>query len=152
MQHSLTFDTTVDSGDDVALAVAYAYGYESVEDLLTEGLVEIDEEDDVPPATASAPNGWTKPKMVRYVGALKPAARKILKVIAQEAPEVTIEHVQQAADLEAYKYAGSMSSFGFAANNTRGVKERPFNKVGKSYQMDPKIARLALDALLEYSS
>ena len=34
MQISITFDPQHDAAEDVALAIAYAYGYETVEDLL----------------------------------------------------------------------------------------------------------------------
>lgn len=44
MQQSITFDTQVDEGLDVALAVAYAYGYDSVEELIA--AAEEDDTDD----------------------------------------------------------------------------------------------------------
>lgn len=149
MQYSITFDPSVDMGEEVALAVAYAFGYETVEDLVTGTPAEEEDLDDSPPATATTPYGWSKPKMRRYATALKPTARKVLRAIAENAPEVSLEDTQAAAGLEAYQYAGSMSSFGFAARNTKGVKEKPFTKVGKTYQMDPSVAQLALGALDE---
>ena len=84
MQCSITFDPTVDSANDVALAVAYAYGYDNIEDLVTGAPTEEEDVDETPAATAATPNGWSKPKMRRYVTALKPTARKILRAIARE--------------------------------------------------------------------
>lgn len=43
MQQSITFDTQVDDGLDVALAIAYAYGYDSVEELLAASAEEAEE-------------------------------------------------------------------------------------------------------------
>lgn len=149
MQCSITFDPATDSAEDVALAVAYAFGYETVEDLVTGAPTEEEDVDDTPPATAATASGWNKPKMRRYVTALKPTARKILRAIAVKAPEATVPDTQAAAGLEAYQYAGSMSSFGFAARNTRGVKEKPFTKVGQAYEMNPTVAKLAIEALDE---
>lgn len=154
MQIAVTFDPEHDAAGDVALAVAYAFGYETVEDLLEQAgdleleLVEEDEPES-PPATASTVQGWTKPKMKRYITALRPTARKILRAIAEGAPEVSLEQAQQAAGLDAYKYAGAMSSFGFAARNTRGVKEKPFTKDGKSYRMHPPVAEVVIAAMDE---
>jgi hypothetical protein len=147
MQHSITFDTAVDAAEEVALAVAYAFGYETVEDLITATPTEEEDVDETPPATAATLSGWSRPKMRRYVSALKPTARKILRAIAENAPEVSLEDTQAAAGLEAYQYAGSMSSFGFAVRNTKGVREKPFTKVDKTYQMDTAVAQIALSAL-----
>lgn len=147
MKQSIEFDTVEDEAVDVALAVAWAYGYSSVEELVdAEG--ETADVDNGPTVT-SFPGGWSKPKMRRYVAALQPNAKKVLGVIAQHAPEVDVETVQDESALEGYVYAGSMSSFGFAAKNTHGVKEKPFVKVGKSYEMHESIAQLVLSVLDE---
>ncbi|MGY1825957.1 hypothetical protein [Blastococcus sp. SYSU DS0541] len=151
MQIAITFDPERDAAEDVALALAYAYGYETVEDLLqgTDEFELVDDEPESPPATAGTVHGWTKPKMKRYVSALRPTARKILRAIAEGAPEVSLEQAQEAAGLDAYKYAGAMSSFGFAARNTRGVKEKPFTKDGKTYLIQPAVADVVLAAMDE---
>jgi hypothetical protein len=46
VQQSITFDTQVDDGLDVALAVAYAYGYDSVEELLAASAEEAEDADE----------------------------------------------------------------------------------------------------------
>jgi hypothetical protein len=146
MKCSIEFDPSEDTPYDVALAVAYAFGFDSVEELVE---VEVDESapEEEGPAPTSYLGGWTKSKMRRYVVALKPNARKVLRVIAENAPEVDVETVQEGSGLDGYIYAGSMSSFGFAARNTHGVKDKPFVKVGKSYQMDVHIAHLVISVL-----
>lgn len=152
MQISIAFDPAVDRRQDIALSVARAFGLDTIDDLLApseEDDGEAAEEAAAPPATATNPKGWTNSKMRRYVAELAPTALKVLRAIAEGAPEVGIEQVQAAAGLEAYQYAGSMSSFGFAARNTHGVKEKPFVKVDKIYQMDPAVAQIALTALTE---
>lgn len=147
MQVTVTFDPAEDESEAVALQVAYAYGLESVEDL-TNGLSDDEtSEVEVPVATAANPKGWSPAKMRRYVTALKPTARTVLRAIADGAPEASLEDVQKASGLEAYQYAGSMSSFGFAARNTRGVKEKPFVKADKAYVMDEAVAQIAIEAL-----
>lgn len=103
----------------------------------------------VVPANANYPGGWTKPKMRRYVTALTPNAKKVLRVIAENAPVVDVETAQLGSGLDGYIYAGSMSSFGFAARNTHGVKEKPFVKVAKKYEMDAALAALAISVLDE---
>lgn len=147
MIQSIEFNVTEDDAVDVATAVAWAYGYASVDELV-EASSEEAEVDDGPVATY-LPNGWSKPKMRRYVAALTGNARTVLRVIASHAPEVDVETVQNDSGLQGYIYAGSMSSFGFAARNTRGVKDKPFVKVAKRYEMDRAIADLVLSVLDE---
>ena len=145
---SIEFNTAEDEAVDVALAVAWAYGYSSVEELVdAEG--EVVEVDDGLAVATSFPGGWSKPKMRRYVAALQPNARNILGVIAKNAPKVDVETVQIQSGLDGYIYAGSMSSFGFAAKNTHGVKDKPFIKYGKRYEMDKAIADLVVAVLAE---
>lgn len=149
MNISITFDPSVDSSQDVLLSLAHAYGHESIDDLVTADLGDLEaiDEDLAPTAPAQSANGWTPSKMRRYAKSLAPTARTVLRVIAEGAPEVSVEDVQAASGLETYQYAGSMSSFGFAARNTHGVKDKPFEKVGKTYQMNEVIAEIAIDAL-----
>jgi hypothetical protein len=153
MQQSVTFDTEVDDAGAVALAVAYAYGYDSIEELVettidddTEGAVG---EADTVPNGSTYPGGWSTPKMRRYIKALKPTAQKVLRAIAESAPNADVQVVQDASGIHGYQYAGSMSSFGFAARNTHGVKTKPFEKVGSTYEMDPQLAKLTLAVLGE---
>ncbi|OZE37235.1 hypothetical protein CH259_10010 [Rhodococcus sp. 05-2254-4] len=128
----------------VALQLAWSYGFVSVDDLLTADEDEdTEEEDDV----AADLSGWTAPKMRRYVTQLKPTARKVLRAIADEAPEATVESVQNSTGLEPSSFAGSMSSFGFAVKNTRGVRDKPFSKNGHLYNMTLPIADLVLNTL-----
>jgi hypothetical protein len=47
VQQSITFDTQVDDGLDVATAVAYAYGYESVEELVAASAEDDADDEDV---------------------------------------------------------------------------------------------------------
>jgi hypothetical protein len=47
VQQSITFDTQVDDGLDVALAVAYAYGYDSIEELVASSAEEDADDEDV---------------------------------------------------------------------------------------------------------
>lgn len=147
MNISITFNPAVDSSHDIALRLAYAYGYESIGDLVAADPEDDPEAAEVPTGTALSANGWTASKMRRYIKALKPTARAVLRVIAENAPEVSIEDVQAAAGLQTYQYAGSMSSFGFAARNTHGVKEKPFEKIGKAYHMNEAVAEIAITAL-----
>lgn len=150
MKQSIEFDTAEDAAVDVALAVAWAYGYSSVEELVdAEGEAADADDEEGPAAPTTVPGGWTKPKMVRYVSALQPNARSVLGVIAAHAPEVDVDTVQAESGLDGYVYAGSMSSFGFAAKNTHGVKEKPFSKYGKRYEMDKAVADLVLTVLAE---
>lgn len=148
MNQSITFDIETDQAHDVALAVAYAFGLDSLEDLLAEV-----EEDHFDMATGDSseeptyPDGWKAAKMKRYIKALKPNAKEVLKVIATHTPSAPIATVQAESGLEGYVYAGSMSSFGFAARNTHGVKDKPFTKVGKTYEMDPGVAKLVLEVV-----
>lgn len=147
MKHSIEFDPSEDAAYDVALAVAFAFGYDSVEQLMEDEVDEVEAAE--PHAPTNYPGGWTRPKMRRYVAALTPNAKKVLQVIAANAPVVNVETVQQGSGLDGYIYAGSMSSFGFAARNTHGVKDKPFVKVGKTYEMDGVIAELAKSVLDE---
>lgn len=154
MQQSITFNTDEDVVGDVLMAIAYAYGYDAVEDALEEAQVEAAEEDEAEeedeataPAMTSRPFGWTGAKMRRYVTALQPTARTVLRAIAEGAPSITVDDAQAAAGLPAQVYGGAMSSFGFAARNVRGVASKPFTKVGRTYQIDPAVAQVAIEAL-----
>lgn len=148
MQQSILFNTDEDVVSDVLVAVAYAYGYDTVEDALEEAEVEEEEQDEAGGAiTEHRPYGWSPAKMRRYITALQPTARRVLRAIAEGAPSVAVDDAQAAAGLDAQVYGGAMSSFGFAARNVRGVSAKPFTRVGRSYQIDPAVARVALDAL-----
>jgi len=152
MQQSLIFDTEVDDCAVVALAVAYAYGYDSLEQVVeASGAGEEGEfeEGEAQVAGTLYPAGWSVPKMRRYVKALKPTAQRVLRAIAENAPEADVDAVQEASGIDGYQYAGSMSSFGFAARNTWGVKDKPFAKVGRKYEMSVEVAKLALTVLDE---
>ncbi|MGI8528361.1 MAG: hypothetical protein ACR2KO_02680 [Geodermatophilaceae bacterium] len=67
----------------------------------------------------------------------------------RERPEISVDDTRAEVGLEDYEYAGTMSSFGFAARKTRGVQSRPFDKVKRVYQINTEIAKLALSALDE---
>lgn len=148
MQQSITFNTDEDVVSDVLVAIAFAYGYDSVEDAVEQAEVEAaeEEQEDVPGLEAR-PFGWSAAKMRRYVTALQPTARTVLRAIAEGAPSITVDDAQAAAGLPAQVYGGAMSSFGFAARNVRGVSQKPFTKVGRTYQIDPAVAAIALGAL-----
>lgn len=153
MQQSITFDTTLDDPAEVLLAAAWAYGYDSVLEALEEGgYDENDDEDAEAVPRSAAPYGWSRAKMRRYVSVLQPTARLVLRAIAERAPQATMEQVQGAVGLEGSAFAGSMSSFGFAARNTRGVREKPFSRSGETYFMDRSVAEVALAALDELNS
>lgn len=145
MNVSLGFDPEVDDPHAVALQLAYAFGYDSMEDLLADSEAEDPDGD----GEMEDLDGWTPGKMKRYVLQLKPTARKVLRAIAESAPEATMEAVQAVAGLESAQFAGSMSSFGFAVNNTRGVYEKPFTKSGQIYSMTAPVATLVLQVLDE---
>lgn len=151
MRYTVTFSPDEDNPHDVLLGVSAVYGYASIQDLLDQE-PEVDEQLSPEPARSapsSAPGGWTVSKMRRYAVALQPNAQRILRVIAENAPEITVEDTQTEIGLEDYQYAGTMSSFGFAARKTRGVQSRPFDKVKHTYQINSEIAKLALAALDE---
>jgi hypothetical protein len=145
MNHSVTFDPMTDDVNDILLAVAWAYGYADVTDALE---AEADVEDETEEAVTK-PFGWTTPKMRRYVAALMPTAQKVLRAIAEGAPTISVDDAQEASGLKGFEYGGAMSSFGFAARNVRGVKSKPFVKVGRQYQIDPAIAKIVLEVLDE---
>lgn len=143
---TISFDPDVDRSNMVALQLAWSYGLDTVEDLLADDEDEdIEKESDTPPDLEF----WTASKMRKYVTQLKPTARKVLRAIADQAPEATVESVQSSTGLEPSSFAGSMSSFGFAVKNTRGVREKPFTKNGHLYSMTLPIADLVLDTLDE---
>jgi hypothetical protein len=142
MQLTVTFDPYQDEMTDVLNVVASTYGYTDVEQALGHDAEEDDEAADTP-----VWGGWTARKMTRYVSALQPHAQMVLRVIAENAPHIAVADVQDAVTLGGPQYGGAMSSFGHAANNTRGVGDKPFAKVGLTYQINPEVAKLALDAL-----
>jgi hypothetical protein len=145
MQQSITFDTTKDTIDEVAEAIAYAYGYNSMQEALDDvGSVDSGAESTI---DATYPGGWTRSKMTRYVRALQPTAQAVLRAIAEGAPAAEADAVQEAAGVDGFVFAGSMSSFGFAVRNTRGVGEKPFRKVQRTYEMDNTVAALAIETL-----
>lgn len=150
MQQSITFNTDEDVVSDVLAAVASAFGHDTVAAALEEAEVEAAEEEDderVGSGAYARPFGWSAARMRRYLAALQPTARTVLRAIAQGAPSITVDDAQAAAGLPAQVYGGAMSSFGFAARNVRGVTSKPFTKVGRTYQIDPGVARVAIDAL-----
>lgn len=151
MNYTITFSPDVDSAHDVLLGISQMYGYASLEELLEQEpeVYEPEVQEEPVRAASTAPGGWTMPKMRRYTQALKPNAQRILRVIAENAPEISVDDTQVGVGLEAYEYAGTMSSFGFAARNTYGVRDRPFAKSRRIYQINPEIAKLALAALDE---
>jgi hypothetical protein len=114
-------------------------------------------EADAEPGPAPVENGsgythghttWSLPKMKRYVEALKPNGRQVLRAIVDLGPgPVTVDKVQAKVGLTKAHYAGAMSTFGFAARNMRGVHERPFTLSGRTYYIAPLIAALADEAL-----
>ncbi|MGU3438240.1 hypothetical protein ACNHUS_35175 [Actinomycetes bacterium M1A6_2h] len=143
---TISFDPDVDRPNDVALQLAWSYGFNTVDELLAgDEDEEFEEEGDTPPDL----EGWTASKMRKYVTQLKPTARKVLRAIADQAPEATVESVQSSTGLEPSSFAGSMSSFGFAVKNTRGVRVKPFSKNGHLYSMTVPIADLVLETLDE---
>lgn len=148
MNYAVSFNPDEEELSDVLAAVSWIYGYASVEEAVADAVAE-DAVEAAEPRQAAAPGGWTLQKMRRYVLVLQPNAQQVLGIVAHHAPEITVEETQRLVGLDAGVYAGSMSSFGFAARKTRGVKSRPFEKVRRSYQMNPEIAKLALEALDE---
>ncbi|OUS97292.1 hypothetical protein [Rhodococcus sp. NCIMB 12038] len=143
MQITVSFDPEVDYAEDVAERVAWAYGYQSVEDLLPSE----DGDDGDGNGDSGGLDGWTATKMKKFALALKPTARKVLRAIAEGAPETTVESIQSTTGLEPSAFAGSMSSFGYAVNNTRGVRDKPYTKNGQVYSMTAPIAELVLRVL-----
>jgi hypothetical protein len=151
MQQTVSYDPDSDSPAAVALAVAWSFGLDTVEDLalLAESETEDGNESSATAQKAEAPQAWKLPKMRRYVKALQPRAREVLGAIAEAAPAVPITSVQRAVGLDGSGFAGTMSSFGFAARNTRGVHERPFTKYQGKYHIDEYVAKQALAVLDE---
>lgn len=151
MKYTVTFRLDEDNPHDVLLGISAIYGYDSIQDLLDQE-PEVDElplGQDASRSAAPAPGGWTLSKMRRYATALQPNAQRILRVVAENAPEISVDDTRAEVGLEDYEYAGTMSSFGFAARKTRGVQSRPFDKVKRVYQINTEIAKLALSALDE---
>lgn len=128
----------------MAQQVAWAFGLNSAEDLIES--LEGGGDDSVAEDPGDL-EGWSSSKMNKYVFRLKPTARKVLRAIAEGAPETTVEHVQASTGLEPAAFAGSMSSFGFAVNNTRGVQTKPFSKSGQTYSMSLPLANLVIQTL-----
>jgi len=150
VKYTVTFRLDEDNPHDVLLGISAIYGYDSIQDLL----------DQEPERRVTVRTGrqskrrtsawWMDTsKMRRYATALQPNAQRILRIVAENAPEISVDDTRAEVGLEDYEYAGTMSSFGFAARKTRGVQSRPFDKVKRVYQINTEIAKLALSALDE---
>ena len=150
MQHSIAWSVVEDPPADVVLAVAYSYGYNDIEHMLRDMK---DDDEDEPAVVPHYPNGWTKPKLQRYMLALKPNAAKACVFIAQQVmdgeQQVPSSAVQDFVGLYGQQYAGSMASCGFAARNTRGVSSPPWTKDGTFYALPLALAELLVEVCTE---
>lgn len=91
--------------------------------------------------------GFTPARMKGYVQKLSETGRQVLRYMAQHAPQVELAEIQKHFDLPPRKWAGTMTTFGFAARETRGVDRLPFVRDRKHYTIDERVAKMALDAL-----
>jgi hypothetical protein len=92
---------------------------------------------------------WTPELAERLVSEVSPKARKVLRHLAQGAPEVAFKQLQHALKVDGVALGGIMASFGFAER--RGIP-RPYrvDHVRRVYYMDHEVADLVLDALREF--
>jgi hypothetical protein len=89
---------------------------------------------------------WSPALMGQLVERISGKARDALRVMAEGAPEVSFEQVQDALGVDGLGLGGVLASFGFAE---RAGLPRPYkvDKSARRYFMDEKVAQLALDAL-----
>ena len=102
--------------------------------------------------TEGLPNGWTRKRLRKYLLNVTETGLKALRVIADEAPKTTFDHVQKEMGFDSpSKYGGMMSTFGHAVNATPGVTDRPFfiDYGTRTYQMDEALAALTIELLDE---
>lgn len=95
-----------------------------------------------------ASNEWTPAKAERLVRRVTQGARLALWHIAEHAPEISFEDLQERMNISGVQLGGILASFGFAEN--AGLP-RPFrtDKRGRRYLLDPAIADLFIDAIRE---
>ncbi|HST49063.1 hypothetical protein [Jatrophihabitans sp.] len=147
MHVSISVDPEADDPAVVGLQIARVFGFDTIEDFAA-AAAEVEEEEPEEEAIelpTSYPAGWNKAKMRRYMRAMRNTAAKATAVIAANAPAVEASVVQEAVGMSGPEYAGSMASAGFAARNTRGVTDKPWEKRGSTYTIDPTLAKLVLE-------
>jgi hypothetical protein len=94
----------------------------------------------------SSASDWSVELMEALVRRISPRAREVLWHIADSAPSISFEELQDELKIDGVKLGGVLASFGFAE---RAGIPRPYtaNRTTRQYEMDPDVARLALDAL-----
>ena len=95
---------------------------------------------------ATADGAITPELADRIVRGVKPDARRVLRFIAENAPEVSWDAVQQHMKMSGVRIGGVMASFGFAEK--RGLP-RPYvnDPEQRVYKISPKTASSMLDAI-----
>lgn len=138
---TLAFDPKVDDYESVVSVVNVAFGNRPSE---------ADPEGDA--GEADLPDGWTRKRLRKYLLYVTETGLNAIRVIAEEAPKTTFDHVQKKMGYtDPSKYGGMMSTFGHAVNSTPGVTERPFfiNYSTRTYEMDEALAALTIELLDE---
>jgi hypothetical protein len=146
----LTIDPEVDEYEDIVDLVDFLYGRkvedEDDEDELAES--EAVETTEASPATTTNPiEGFTPARMRRYVANLTPEGKQALRYIAEHGPSVEMDDVQAHLGFTPRMYAGRMSTFGHAITRSKGVTRMPFDRHYRTYSIDLRVAKMAIEAL-----
>lgn len=146
----LIIDPEVDEYDDVLELLDVLYGRAVEEDDEGEDEETVDTASSSGPAKTTAPiEGFTPRRMRAYLSNLTVDGAKALRFMAENAPTIEMDDVQKAVggNLNPRQYAGTMSTFGHAKRVTKGVDRMPFDRHYRTYSMDERVAKMALDAL-----
>jgi hypothetical protein len=139
---TLTIDPEVDDYNHVLALIDMLYA--TAEE---ESEPEDDEAEAVEADSSTPIDGFTPARMRRYVSVLTTDGRKALRCMAENAPTIEMDVVQDAVGLHGQTYAGKMSTFGHAIRATKGVKRAPFTKHYRVYSINKQVAAMALEAL-----
>lgn len=141
----IVIDSEVDEYEHALELVDALFGRTAAED------DETDEEEAPSTAPADQPvavEGFTQKRMNSYVQNLTIEGHRILRYLAQHAPQIDIADAQNHFGLGPRQWAGTMSTFGYARRETRGVDRMPFVRDNRRfYVMDDRVAKMALAAL-----
>lgn len=138
---TVAFDPDVDTHADVTAMIDRVYG------LAADAVTMSEEPAESGDSVSFNGTTWTPAKMSRYVANLTEGGQQALRAMIGLGQHSNIEDVQQQVGMAPAKYAGTMSTFGHAVNNTRGVYGKPFIRNGDTYFLPANVAALADDAL-----
>ena len=155
----LSYDTQVDTFEDVLAAVYAAYGRSRTDDGL-------EEDDDPETGVTQSDNGylpgnWTRRRLRKLVAWLANSdAAVAVRYIAEHAPAVSMDSVfthmaehTGLADFDGKAMGGRMSAVGFARNNIGGgvgpVYDTDYSN--RQYRMDKRLAAAVLEEMDAYA-